>query len=428
MAGELELRDTRQFGKALFAGRRFGSGETVLLEHPIFAVVDVESALRPALQGAGDSAARCAHGGGAHPKPARRCRLPPLSISAQGRPPCNAGAGGEEDEDALGLEEEDLATLQAMISISDRHGAERGTVNLLYSFLWCSSAATQSQIMDLFRPHHRVMAPALQACYAACAEICKLPSFQQRGGVWSDDRRLVDFLVIFDINCHGDELFDYSTRLAHSCAPNTFCRTEEDGALCYVALRQIEPGELLTFSYVGSGNMMVMPARLRQGRLARLGFLCCCDRCQDKDTMRLHRCPNCLEPTCLPHLVWEDREDEGGEETSADGAEEEESARNGGQSGREGGSFSGGAGEVSHNGLWVNAAAAAGGREGGAAAEDEQKKRRRRVVWRCGACGSEADARQLPLAIEAELEDAVLRTCCTLSEVMYACMHACMYV
>ena len=38
MGGDCELRETQEYGKALFAGRRFSMGESVLLEHPIFSV------------------------------------------------------------------------------------------------------------------------------------------------------------------------------------------------------------------------------------------------------------------------------------------------------------------------------------------------------------------------------------------------------
>ena len=43
------------------------------------------------------------------------------------------------------------------------------------------------------------------------------------------------------------------------------------------------------------------------------------------------------------------------------------------------------------------------------------------MVWLCGSagCGGEVDASQLPLAKEAELEEAVLRMCCSLSEVEF---------
>jgi hypothetical protein len=126
--------------------------------------------------------------------------------------------------------------LRTMVEISDRSDVQKGTVNLLYTFLWQCDDETRKIILSLYCPHQKVKAPTLLACEAACEEIVNLEYFQRWPSIYRQPQTLLDFLVIFDINCHGDELYNLSTRLAHSCAPNTFCRSEAGGALSYTGV------------------------------------------------------------------------------------------------------------------------------------------------------------------------------------------------
>ncbi|EKX38728.1 hypothetical protein GUITHDRAFT_115058 [Guillardia theta CCMP2712] len=174
---------------------------------------------------------------------------------------------------------------------------------------------------------------------------------------------MVKFLLIFDINCHGEFLYDLSTRLAHSCEPNTFCRSQGDD-LQYVATRRIEEGEMLTFSYIGGGPIMVASTRMRRRRLLRLGFFCYCQRCRRPDSMRRLRCPKCSGSECMP-------------EHSIVNFEEIEKK----------------------------------GREG------TRVKPRVETSWRCHAEGCDfelehPDEDKLPLSQEEELEETVFEECC----------------
>jgi len=226
----VELRETRQYGKALFASRRFAAGQVVLTEQPIFRVVDVERILRGST-------------------------VEPTSSVELGRKEGNdtqlgSGEPGSNAEDAemsahpavkspaeMDFGEEGLVEiLRTMVEISDRSDVQKGTVNLLYTFLWQCDDETRKIILSLYCPHQKVKAPTLLACEAACEEIVNLEYFQRWPSIYRQPQTLLDFLVIFDINCHGDELYNLSTRLAHSCAPNTFCRSEAGGALSYTGV------------------------------------------------------------------------------------------------------------------------------------------------------------------------------------------------
>ena len=217
----VELRETRQYGKALFASRRFAAGQVVLTEQPIFRVVDVERILRGST-------------------------VEPNSSIEVGRKEGNdtqlgSGESGSNAEDADLMvpdfcQEGLVEILRTMVEISDRSNVQKGTVNLLYTFLWQCDDETRKVILSLYCPHQKVKAPTLMACESACAEIVNLEYFQRWPSIYRQPQTLLDFLVIFDINCHGDELYNLSTRLAHSCAPNTFCRSEAGGALSYTGV------------------------------------------------------------------------------------------------------------------------------------------------------------------------------------------------
>ena len=212
----VELRETRQYGKALFASRRFTAGQVVLTEQPIFRVVDVERILRGSTVELTSS----------------------LELGRKEGNDTQLGSGepGSNAEDADFGEEGLVEILRTMVEISDRSDVQKGTVNLLYTFLWQCDDETRKIILSLYCPHQKVKAPTLMACEAACTEIVNLEYFQRWPSIYRQPQTLLDFLVIFDINCHGDELYNLSTRLAHSCAPNTFCRSEAGGALSYTGV------------------------------------------------------------------------------------------------------------------------------------------------------------------------------------------------
>jgi hypothetical protein len=94
-------------------------------------------------------------------------------------------------------------------------------------------------------------------------------------------------------------LFPTASKLAHSCEPNLFfVPPTADGTCRFVATRQIETGELLSFSYVG-GPLLASSCFQRQQRLLSSHlFLCKCRRCEGRDWCRQFRCPaRCADPS-----------------------------------------------------------------------------------------------------------------------------------
>ena len=49
-------------------------------------------------------------------------------------------------------------------------------------------------------------------------------------------------------------IFVFGSKFSHSCAPNCTWSFDPQGNLLYRAIREIQKGELLSFSYVGNGR------------------------------------------------------------------------------------------------------------------------------------------------------------------------------
>lgn len=82
-------------------------------------------------------------------------------------------------------------------------------------------------------------------------------------------------------------LFELGCRIAHTCGPPLLAYRSRDvpevyrGKGCFVALREIAAGELLTVSYIAAEDGLLLPVALRRVRLwDRLGFWCRCERCE----------------------------------------------------------------------------------------------------------------------------------------------------
>ena len=127
------------------------------------------------------------------------------------------------------------------------------------------------------------------------------------------------------INVHADDtrgfsgLFQKCSKFAHSCNANTFwflhvLKDEEGGGTLmkgqlsssmavHVAVRRVEEGEMLSFSYLGTGLNMLSPTSFRRAKLRDLSFDCLCDRCAlfdcGRETSRSLRCPDCDKPAAL---------------------------------------------------------------------------------------------------------------------------------
>ena len=95
----------------------------------------------------------------------------------------------------------------------------------------------------------------------ACEELLRSFSALKSTG-WSASE-LLKFLHVVDLNIHKDDerpehaahaaIFVFGSKFSHSCAPNSTWSFDSMGRLRYKAIRPIEKGELLSFSYVGNG-------------------------------------------------------------------------------------------------------------------------------------------------------------------------------
>eukprot|EP00961_Rhodomonas_salina_P180110 2430824-Rhodomonas_salina.1 len=326
----------------------------------------------------------------------------------------------------LTIDDEKLQTdtyTDQLIAITEQCGIDPDTVTPVRAF--CHSPEdSRAKILQLYCPPEPP-SEAFRAVKTACTQFCSVSAFTDEHP-WVNAADLIRFLLVFDINCHGNALFNLSTRLSHSCEPNTFCRTEtEAGDLAYIAIRDIKDGDLLSFSYVGGGSFLILPTTLRRARLRKLDFVCTCSRCSGPDMMRTLRCPKCSECSCVPTYqeaagwVEEDGEEQSDSPRRSEDASTEEAqcgtGRDGGGEGEEAGST-----EEEAAPLPSPASSASSQEEeervrrGEARAKRMRAARRYRTVWRCReeGCGAEVEEEgELPLEEESDLEQLVLDTC-----------------
>jgi len=165
-------------------------------------------------------------------------------------------------------------------------------------------------LLDLFWAHplfRSADSALLKDNMPPCQKLIEVnPTLQSR---W-DAQSLAQFLHVVDLNIHRDDevaehasfagLFVLGSKFSHSCAPNCRWSFSDNGELQYHAIRNIEPGELLTFSYVGNGMNLVVSTMDRRQRLATLWFVCKCSRCTGPDLSRQMICPKCGAARCIP--------------------------------------------------------------------------------------------------------------------------------
>eukprot|EP00811_Abedinium_folium_P026858 NODE_4004_length_1949_cov_10.892426.p1 GENE.NODE_4004_length_1949_cov_10.892426~~NODE_4004_length_1949_cov_10.892426.p1 ORF type:complete len:553 (+),score=77.67 NODE_4004_length_1949_cov_10.892426:120-1661(+) len=85
-------------------------------------------------------------------------------------------------------------------------------------------------------------------------------------------------------------LFDLSSKVAHSCLPNTSCSSKnESGHLRYTAIRQMKAGDQVTCPYID--HLWSTPVHERRAMsLERKDFVCQCPRCVAPDDCRVLCC------------------------------------------------------------------------------------------------------------------------------------------
>eukprot|EP00938_MAST-03A_sp_MAST-3A-sp1_P005442 g5442.t1 len=101
--------------------------------------------------------------------------------------------------------------------------------------------------------------------------------------------------LIYDLNAHrlgnSDVLFEYASKITHSCAPNTRYDPRTGSV---VALKPIKKGDLITSNYLDTN---LFPTRYRRELLCKTKlFWCKCRRCeQGVDLPRAMPCVNCVK-------------------------------------------------------------------------------------------------------------------------------------
>lgn len=192
-----------------------------------------------------------------------------------------------------------------------RFGGKSAFLQPALAVHWPSVTAEQQvATMTLFYAHQLIVtgqSSLIQATCRACAELIETEENLRDRWTVPD---LVRFLHVVDLNIHRDGevednssfagLFVFGSKFSNSCAPNCRWSFGTEGHLEYHAIRDIAPGEALTFSYIGNGLSLVEGTVARQRRLGALWFVCRCSRCTGPETTRQMRCPLCSAPHCAP--------------------------------------------------------------------------------------------------------------------------------
>ncbi|KAA6370984.1 MAG: hypothetical protein EZS28_033489, partial [Streblomastix strix] len=93
----------------------------------------------------------------------------------------------------------------------------------------------------------------------------------------------------------GTAIFEVASRVPHSCAPNMsyVVKKQMPAGLRYRCVRRVKIGELLSFSYIESYDIMFRPTSMRRADLMRHKyFFCLCPRCRAEDMTRPLFCPD----------------------------------------------------------------------------------------------------------------------------------------
>jgi hypothetical protein len=291
--GDVILQQNRSLGRVAIAGRNFAAGEVVLRDVP-FLVID-EAALGNAQV---DSLKAAAAAGQAAKEPLTNAAI---AVAHRLQP------------NFFDAAEAATASLTAP--------QLRELISSLYSPLAHDPTDKQAWLSEVLRP----MRDEVEACVAALGPGKGLLGAQPViRDVFMEGKapplagqsreaaalKLLRFLHAVRVNTHGDEkkkklgVYLVASKFTHSCSPNTFWHLEQDekegkdiGLAVHVACRPIAAGELLTFSYLGTGWNMLRHTAERRSMLAPLNFTCGCDRCAafdaGKETSRTLPCPSC---------------------------------------------------------------------------------------------------------------------------------------
>jgi len=185
----------------------------------------------------------------------------------------------------------------------DQLNAEVETLYFLHVEAFArASRDVQRKILDTFYcPEETAFSdPELKRAYSILSNRARrVASFVSR---FNEDacrgltlKELQHAALIFDLNAHRlrntDVLYEYASKITHSCAPNT---NYDPKTGTFVALRRIQTGELITSNYLDTN---IFPTRYRRELLLKTKlFWCQCKRCeQGVDLPRAMPCPKCTK-------------------------------------------------------------------------------------------------------------------------------------
>eukprot|EP01012_Entosiphon_sulcatum_P029092 TRINITY_DN3535_c1_g2_i1.p3 TRINITY_DN3535_c1_g2~~TRINITY_DN3535_c1_g2_i1.p3 ORF type:complete len:465 (-),score=106.06 TRINITY_DN3535_c1_g2_i1:959-2353(-) len=207
----------------------------------------------------------------------------------------SAGEVVLEESPLLWFKAQDTPLHKQLDEIGMAHGLPPTSLYPLYDFIKSPTQTQDLILQSLYCPD--IEAPPQYL--GACGEIHqRVPDF-----AYLTAQKLVRFLLIVDVNLHkdhhGERLYYYATKFAHSCNPNMYWAGPEGAILQYCAMRPIKAGEMLTFSYIGYAFNMVRGTAQRRRELQQLGFVCQCQRCTQADLSRRMRCPVCGDSSAV---------------------------------------------------------------------------------------------------------------------------------
>jgi hypothetical protein len=118
-------------------------------------------------------------------------------------------------------------------------------------------------------------------------------------GALADVHVIHQLLSIYATNAHQYQddksaMPILGSKISHSCQPNLAYSSEyyDDGSISYHAIRPIQQGDILSFSYLSDLSETPTPER-RQLLQSTKSFFCQCERCCGPDYCRVLKCPKC---------------------------------------------------------------------------------------------------------------------------------------
>ena len=98
--------------------------------------------------------------------------------------------------------------------IAEDVGAEPEMIDTIIAFLRLEPT-TRNVVMQLYCPHSNPRSENFRRCGTVCRLFAELDIVRDKYP-WVTAEVLTRFLVIWDINCHGEYLYNLATRLRHS--------------------------------------------------------------------------------------------------------------------------------------------------------------------------------------------------------------------